>query len=113
VADPFPVATHEVRVSLSVGIALSASTHERSEDLLNDADVTMRRAKALGGSHCEVFDEGMHTRAVGRLKLESDLRAAMAQHQFRVFYQPVLQLATRRIVSAAWHCCGGNILRKE
>ncbi len=99
VADPFLVATHEVRVSLSVGIALSAPTHERSEDLLKDSDVAMRRAKALGGSRCELFDEGMHTRAVGRLKLESDLRAAMAQRQFRVFYQPVLQLATRRIVS--------------
>ena len=38
-------------------------------------------------------------RAVGRLRLESDLRAAMTEHQFRVFYQPVLHLATRRIVS--------------
>jgi EAL domain-containing protein (putative c-di-GMP-specific phosphodiesterase class I) len=41
----------------------------------------------------------MHTRAVGRLRLESDLRSAMAERQFRVFYQPVVQLATRRIVS--------------
>ena len=98
-AEPFFVESHEVRASLSIGIALSTLTHERSEDLLRDADVAMRRAKALGGSRCEVFDEGMHTRAVGRLKLESDLRSAMAERQFRVFYQPVLQLATRRIVS--------------
>ena len=99
VADPFLVKSHEIRVSLSVGIALSTPTHERSEELLKDADVAMRRAKALGGSRCELFDEAMHTRAVGRLKLESDLRAAMLQRQFRVFYQPILQLATRRIVS--------------
>jgi diguanylate cyclase (GGDEF)-like protein/PAS domain S-box-containing protein len=99
VAEPFLIASKEVRVSLSIGIALSAPTHDRSEDLLKDADVAMRRAKSLGGSRCEVFDEGMHTRAVGRLKLESDLRAAMAERQFRVFYQPVVQLATRRIVS--------------
>ena len=98
-AEPFFVESHEVRASLSIGIALSTLAHERSEDLLRDADVAMRRAKALGGSRCEVFDEGMHTRAVGRLKLESDLRSAMAERQFRVFYQPVLQLATRRIVS--------------
>ncbi len=97
-AEPFFVESHEVRASLSIGIALSTLTHERSEDLLRDADVAMRRAKALGGSRCEVFDEGMHARAVGRLKLESDLRSAMAERQFRVFYQPVLQLATRRIV---------------
>ncbi|MFZ1140592.1 MAG: EAL domain-containing protein [Candidatus Sulfotelmatobacter sp.] len=99
VAEAFFVESHEVRVSLSIGIALSTRTHERPEDLLKDADVAMRRAKALGGSRCEVFDEAMHTRAVGRLRLESDLRAAMTERQFRVFYQPVVHLATRRIVS--------------
>jgi predicted signal transduction protein with EAL and GGDEF domain len=72
-------------------------THEQPEDALKDADVAMRRAKALGGSRCEVFDEAMHTRAVGRLRLESDLRTAMTEGQFRVFYQPVVQLATRRL----------------
>ncbi len=99
VAEPFFLESREVRVSVSIGIALSTCTHERPEDVLKDADVAMRRAKALGGSRCEVLDEAMHTRAVGRLRLESDLRAAMAERQFRIFYQPVLQLATRRIVS--------------
>ncbi len=110
VAEPFffepslepaakPAQSQEVRASVSIGIALSALTHERPEDILKDADVAMRRAKALGGSRCEVFDEAMHTRAVGRLRLESDLRAAITDGQFRVYYQPVLQLATRRVVS--------------
>ncbi len=99
VAEPFMVDAREVRPSISVGIALSTLAHERPEDVLKDADVAMRRAKSLGGSRCEVFDEAMHTRAVGRMRLESDLRAAIAAHQFRVYYQPVVQLDTRRIVS--------------
>jgi diguanylate cyclase (GGDEF)-like protein/PAS domain S-box-containing protein len=99
VAEPFQVENREVRVSVSIGIALSTPAHERPEDLLKDADVAMRRARALGGSRCEVFDEAMHTRAVGRLRLEADLRTAMTEHQFRVYYQPVVQLDTRRIVS--------------
>jgi len=99
VAEPFQVENREVRVSVSIGIALSTPAHERAEDVLKDADVAMRRAKALGGSRCEVFDEAMHTRAVGRLRLEADLRTAMTEHQFRVYYQPVVQLDTRRIVS--------------
>jgi diguanylate cyclase (GGDEF)-like protein/PAS domain S-box-containing protein len=99
VAEPFQVEGREVRVSVSIGIALSTAAHERPEDVLKDADVAMRRAKALGGSRCEVFDEAMHTRAVGRLRLEADLRTAMTQHQFRVYYQPVVQLDTRRIMS--------------
>jgi diguanylate cyclase (GGDEF)-like protein/PAS domain S-box-containing protein len=99
VAAPFPVESREVRASASVGIALSTAAHTRPEDILKDADVAMRRAKAMGGSRCEVFDEAMHTRAGGRLKLESDLRTALSERQFRIHYQPVLQLDTRRIVS--------------
>jgi EAL domain-containing protein (putative c-di-GMP-specific phosphodiesterase class I) len=99
VAAPFSIDSREVRASVSVGIALSTPAHTRPEDILKDADVAMRRAKALGGSRCEVFDEAMHTRAVGRLKLESDLRTALAERQFRIHYQPVMQLDTRRIQS--------------
>jgi diguanylate cyclase (GGDEF)-like protein/PAS domain S-box-containing protein len=99
VAEPFFVESREMRTSMSVGIALSNATQERPEDVLKDADGAMRRAKALGGSRCEVFDEAMHTRAEGRLRLEADLRTAMADHQFRVFYQPVVHLDSRRIVS--------------
>ncbi|HKV81278.1 MAG TPA: EAL domain-containing protein [Candidatus Sulfotelmatobacter sp.] len=99
VAAPFPIESREVRASISVGIALTTALQTRPEDVLKDADVAMRRAKAMGGSRCEVFDEAMHTRAVGRLKLESDLRTALTERQFRIHYQPVLQLDTRRIMS--------------
>ncbi|HTZ82517.1 MAG TPA: EAL domain-containing protein [Candidatus Acidoferrales bacterium] len=99
VAEPFTVSARQIRPSLSVGIALSAATHERPEDILKDADVAMRRAKSLGGSRCEVFDEVMHRRAVGRLKLESDLRSALVERQFGVHYQPVVRVDNRSIVS--------------
>jgi len=99
VAEPFQLESRELRVSVSIGIALCTTEHTRPEDVLKDADVAMRRAKALGGSRCEVFDEAMHTRAVGRLKLESDLRGALVHRQFRIHYQPVVQLGTRQIVS--------------
>lgn len=96
-AAPLMVEEQEVRRSVSVGIALSTSLQEHAEDLLQDAEVAMRRAKALGGSRCEVFDEAMHARAVGRLKLEAELRQALEQKQFRVYYQPIVHLATKRI----------------
>ena len=96
-AEPLLVEGREVRTSVSVGIALNTSAHERAEDLLQDADVAMRRAKAMGGSRCEVFDEAMHTRAVNRLKLENELRQALEQRQFRVYYQPILHLGTKQI----------------
>jgi diguanylate cyclase (GGDEF)-like protein/PAS domain S-box-containing protein len=97
VAAPLVVERREIRTSASVGIAVSAITHVKAEDVLQDADVAMRRAKALGGSRCEVFDEGMHTRAVNRLKLEAELREAIERGQFRVFYQPIVRLGTKQI----------------
>lgn len=97
VAEPFFIHSREIRASVSIGIALSTPAQQRPEDVLKDADVAMRRAKGLGGSRCEVFDEAMHSRAEGRLRLECDLRAAMAARQFRIHYQPEVQLATRAV----------------
>ena len=97
VAEPLLVEGREVRTSVSVGIALSTSMHEHAEDLLQDVEVAMRRAKAMGGSRCELFDEAMHTRAVNRLTLESELREALEKSEFRVYYQPIVQLETRQI----------------
>jgi diguanylate cyclase (GGDEF)-like protein/PAS domain S-box-containing protein len=98
IAVLFSVDGREVRISASVGIALSTPAHKRPEELLQDADVAMRRAKALGGSRCELFDEAMHTRALHQLKLEGELREAISRRQFRVYYQPVVQLETSQIV---------------
>jgi len=97
VASPFKIEEREVIMSASIGIALSADDHKRAEDLLQDAEVALRRAKTLGGSRCEVFDEAMHTRAVNRLKLETELRSAIELKQFRLCYQPIVHLASGRI----------------
>ncbi len=88
-AAPWPSEGREVLASVSIGIALSTTLNERSEDLLQDADTAMRRARATGGARCEVFDEGMHSRAMNRLKLEAELRNAIEQQQFQLYYQPI------------------------
>lgn len=99
VAEPCFVDSREVRASVSIGIALSTPNHERPEHALKDADTAMRRAKGLGGSRSELFDEAMHARAEGRLRLEADLLNAIAQRQFVIYYQPVLELTSWRVVS--------------
>jgi len=94
---PFNIGGRDIAVSASIGIALSSGGHTAGEELLQDADIAMRRAKTLGGSRSEVFDEAMHTRAVGRLKLESELRSAVDGNQFRLYYQPVVHLESGTI----------------
>jgi diguanylate cyclase (GGDEF)-like protein/PAS domain S-box-containing protein len=96
---PILVEGTELKPSASIGIAIGAGSYRRSEEILQDADVAMRRAKTLGGARCELFDDAMHTRAVSRLQLETDLRTAISEGQFVVYYQPMVQLNTRRIVS--------------
>ena len=95
---PFLVGGHEVFTSVSVGIAVSDARYERPVEILRDADTAMYRAKALGTSHHVVFDQAMHTNAMHRLKLESDLRRAIERNELRVHYQPIVEIATGRAV---------------
>lgn len=97
VSEPISINEHEVRCSASIGIALSTAVHERAEDLLQEADTAMRRAKALGGDRCEVFNDVMHSRAVNQLRLEAELHHALAKRQFRVHYQPIVHIKTGQI----------------
>jgi len=96
-AAPFTVNGREVVISASIGIASSTTPHTEAEHLLRDADIAMYRAKQAGKKRCEVFDTGMHATALRRLTLETDLRKAVEQGEFRVFYQPIISLATGRI----------------
>jgi PAS domain S-box-containing protein len=96
-AVPFVVNQEKIVISASIGIASSASPHTLAEDLLRDADIAMYRAKRMGKARCEVSDTAMHTNALKRLRLETDLRKALAQGEFRVHYQPIMSLDTGRI----------------
>jgi diguanylate cyclase (GGDEF)-like protein len=95
-APPFDVEGHEVVVGASVGIAVSAPSYGKPEEILRDADTAMYRAKARGGGCCQVFDEAMHERAVALLRLEMELRRAVERQELRVHYQPIVSLADDR-----------------
>lgn len=94
----FVVEGREVFISASIGIALSTTPRTTAEELLRDADIAMYRAKTLGKSCCEFFDEEMHAKAVKLLHLENDLRRAIDEQDFRVHYQPIIRMETGGIV---------------
>ena len=80
-ALPFQIDNHEVFITASIGVVLSAAHYTQAEQMLRDADTAMHRAKALGRSHYQVFDWMMRTRMLVKLQLENDLRRAIAQEE--------------------------------
>jgi diguanylate cyclase (GGDEF)-like protein/PAS domain S-box-containing protein len=94
---PFNLNGHEVFTTVSIGIALSSTDFEFTEDMLRGADIAMYRAKALGKACHEVFDTEMHNQAMLQMQLENDLRRAVEREEFVVYYQPIVSLITGRL----------------
>src|SRR5579864_5929164 len=87
-APPFEVEGQEIVITASIGIAFGSSTTTDADNLLRDAEIAMYRAKHTGKARCEVFDNAMHSGALKRLQLETDMRKALDSGQFHVYYQP-------------------------
>jgi diguanylate cyclase (GGDEF)-like protein len=94
---PFNLNDQSVFTTASIGIALSSMQQGRDIDLLRNADIAMYRAKAKGKSRFEVFDQQMHTQALAKHQLETDLRRALEQQEFRLHYQPIMCLRSEKI----------------
>ena len=92
--QPMLIAGVSVSTSASIGITFSRLGYETPEDMLRDADIAMYRAKAAGKARHVVFDAELHTEVADRLRLEADLRQALAEGQLSVHYQPLFNLAS-------------------
>jgi diguanylate cyclase (GGDEF)-like protein/PAS domain S-box-containing protein len=97
--QPFRVAEQDVFTSASIGIRLNNSARGSAEDLLRDADTAMYRAKAQGRARYELFNQGMHTRAVEHLRTETDLRRALERDELLVHYQPIVSIDSGEIIA--------------
>jgi diguanylate cyclase (GGDEF)-like protein/PAS domain S-box-containing protein len=95
---PFELPGQSVFVTASIGIATGVALDDRSEALLRDADAAMYEAKARGRARHALFDPTMHTRAVTRLAIETDLRRAIDNDQLELHYQPIMWLQGNKIV---------------
>jgi diguanylate cyclase (GGDEF)-like protein len=98
-ASPIDVQGYEVFTSASFGIALEAGSAAEPEHLLRSADLALGSAKRAGRSRFVVFDRVMHSEALARLQLETELRRAAEREAFVLHYQPIIALATGHIVS--------------
>jgi diguanylate cyclase len=103
VAEPLQVRGVEVVITASVGIAgtpVVPGTGVTAEALMRDADTAMYQAKAEGCGKWVVFDASMHERVRERMDIELALRHALGHAELRLAYQPIVELATGRLLGA-------------
>ena len=97
--QPFAVNGYDLVVEGTIGIALAAPDTTTPHDLLRAADVALYRAKAHGGDAFAVFDPDRDQGGLERLAYESELRQALERGEFEIAYQPVVDIASRRIMA--------------
>ena len=96
--EPFRVGRHEVRVTASIGIALTHGEDDYAEALLRDADAALYNAKQRGRARFEVFNESRRREARARRELDGELERALEEGELRVWLQPEIELATGRLI---------------
>ncbi len=97
-AAPFEIKGQRIVIAVSIGITSSSGAYAEAEEMLRDAEIAMYRAKRAGKARCEVFDPAMHSSAVHRLKLETDLRLGIERGELIVYYQPIVSLTSGKII---------------
>jgi diguanylate cyclase (GGDEF)-like protein/PAS domain S-box-containing protein len=97
--EPYDIEGHHVVVGASVGIAITPHEPISADHLLKNADMALYRAKSDGRGTWRFFEPDMAAQAQARRSLELDLRMALNNNAFKVFYQPLVNLKTRRVTT--------------
>jgi diguanylate cyclase (GGDEF)-like protein len=98
--QPVRLGTQEVFVTASVGVAIYPFDGNDTEELLKCADVAMYHAKEQGRNTYQMYSASMNAEAMARLQLELQLRKAVEAGEFTIWYQPIVDLDTRKPVGA-------------
>jgi diguanylate cyclase (GGDEF)-like protein/PAS domain S-box-containing protein len=116
VREPVWLGDQPVRVSASVGIAVSDGMHS-SSGLLRNADVAMYRSKATGKDRFTAYRPGMRTAARERLEWETAMRTALERDEYNLLYQPIVDLGRQRLAGfealLRWQRPGYGLLTPE
>ncbi|MBS1143004.1 MAG: diguanylate cyclase/phosphodiesterase with sensor(s) [Proteobacteria bacterium] len=95
---PFEIAGHELTITASLGIGIYPHDGLDLETLLKNADTAMYRAKEIGRNTFQFYSSEMNTATLDRLLMESNLRRALAQNEFILQYQPLVNLETGIVI---------------
>jgi diguanylate cyclase (GGDEF)-like protein/PAS domain S-box-containing protein len=97
---PFQLGQERAYVSASIGIALYPDDASDLEDLVKYADQAMYAAKRAGRNRYSYFTSALHQASEARMRMITAMHGALAEGQFRVYYQPIVELATGHVHKA-------------
>lgn len=114
IALPIEICGRQVPLNTSIGIAVGDRDVNKAEDLLRNADTAMYRAKMTGKARHAIFDRTMHETVVARWQLESELRQAVQDKAFELWYQPIISLRTGQVCAfeslLRWRTAEGKLV---
>lgn len=96
-SSPFPIRKQRIEIKLHIGLAAYDPSHTEPEDILRDADIAMHYAKGKG-IPVAFFDENLKNQFLESAEIERDLRYAIQENQFILFYQPIISLKDGELV---------------
>ncbi|MDG1581815.1 bifunctional diguanylate cyclase/phosphodiesterase [Pseudomonas sp. GOM6] len=99
-AEPMLLDGHRLQVTPSIGIALIPDHGDNPTDLLKRADIALYRAKDSGRNTLQIFRNSMQDAASERLRLENDLRLALARGEFELYFQPQVDARDTRVIGS-------------
>ena len=94
---PFVLSTKEFFITVSIGISLAPKDGKTSQEIIKNVDAAMYVAKANGKNTYCYFDESMNLRLMRKIEMQSELRRAIENEEFVVYYQPQFQVRTGMI----------------
>lgn len=100
IARPVTLQSHEVYVSVSIGITIFPDDSEDIDNLIKNADIAMYHAKEQGKNNFQYFSKSMNESMSIRLSVENRLRKAIKNNEFEIYYQPQVDCKTHKIVAA-------------
>jgi diguanylate cyclase (GGDEF)-like protein len=94
---PFELEGHELYITFSIGIAIHSSDDIDAETLIQHADSALYHAKQMGRNTYQFFTPDLSIQAPERLNLEKNLRRALSQEEFLLYYQPQVDINTGKV----------------
>ena len=96
-AEPFEIDTYEIAITASIGVAIAPDDGRDVTDLVGEADAAMYVAKTEERNTWRFYTPAVHAKASGQKMLVTELRGALARGEFRLLYQPIIEMESGRI----------------